>query len=873
MPCRPDNPLNGQYGEEDEYWDIIPDSAPVKFDSAEHADIPAECNLRFSADADAKVLSGKSEEGTLFQHPKSKMNFTYAKTIALGGDFFTVYPVWRTICYGETPADRKMRFTEAVNNLKADGGYVFAEDGTLTTSLDNYLSSEVGGIEAILADTPAEKDITTGPLKPEDKGTHLITQAYVNETNGVMPITNQFKMVGLAHYGNILLYNMDHFGEMAWDCYIAGHSLALQIAKEGKGNVEKLKDAYLYDAFAMHYLSDQFSSGHIRTPRMEMNRPSWLQKILKGLSKLPKWIAANGGGWDGMTGFMHELDNATGLLVSNLRGDRWIAYGDNQFFIESNRINRLKSIECVQSSIDEVYDTWIKGQYPEYTRKPGSQDLMENCKSFAALQIVTIPVTHGMDQNLESNGNPINSWITYRDESQPTPKQISLLAEKSEEDKATTDKFSQAEKNKNNISKDEAPPEATGVVAQGIATPDKRVQGSLVTSENGYWFARRKNEEDCCDSDYVWGSPGIDWNLRASWDVRVIEQSNFYKLDRFPKDARAVEILSGGFIQVQEYRADDGKVNYGVNVWGPVQTPVNYTTNKELAARGGLAKSEADKKAPTNRQFTFTFRGRTDVLSGSPESVANNKTFRWHSWCDRATGKTSLLKFSWCANDADASKANSILVESWSFTDPDPKRDQQWTHYEKILELRRPLEFGGPKQDRKDPAPNDFGRTVLVSSFKQAEWDRLLSVTRFFIFPFRQGSSPTNPDLVTFSWSLSDSALPKPVVNLASTDNQLLNPKPRMTSFPQTLEAFGNTSIFNGFTKQFEDVNNKGMVLHVRANRNDKEAAPGIMIHPVIFEQDGTKDAIITKASKFKMAVDKPSATDDFYQVLTGDTR
>ena len=46
--------------------------------------------------------------------------------------------------------------------------------------------------------------------------------------------------------------------------------------------------------------------------------------------------------WDNATNLLHDIDNATGIRVANLNGDQWIAYGDAQYFIESNRINRLK---------------------------------------------------------------------------------------------------------------------------------------------------------------------------------------------------------------------------------------------------------------------------------------------------------------------------------------------------------------------------------------------------------------------------------------------------------------------------------------------------------------------------------------------------
>ena len=48
------------------------------------------------------------------------------------------------------------------------------------------------------------------------------------------------------------------------------------------------------------------------------------------------------GGWDGMTNILHNMDGATGLRVRNLNGDEWISYGDAQYFLEANRINRLK---------------------------------------------------------------------------------------------------------------------------------------------------------------------------------------------------------------------------------------------------------------------------------------------------------------------------------------------------------------------------------------------------------------------------------------------------------------------------------------------------------------------------------------------------
>ncbi|CAD6592841.1 MAG: hypothetical protein ASARMPRED_006749 [Alectoria sarmentosa] len=209
-------------------------------------------------------------------------------------------------------------------------------------------------------------------------------------------------------------YNLDHFGDYAWSDNRAGHAEALRIAKDGievgnhgdstdlkdwwdkpVGDVngkprnlikdkdgkrvnlskeDRLKVAYFYNAFDLHYLSDQFASGHTRSPRMETNKSQWLikalslQNTISGLFKFNK-LRPCWGGWDSTTGFLHDMDGATGLRVHNKRGDHWIVYGVAQYFLEPNCINR---IECCQRSLNENYDTWRTGEYPSRRIKNGT---------------------------------------------------------------------------------------------------------------------------------------------------------------------------------------------------------------------------------------------------------------------------------------------------------------------------------------------------------------------------------------------------------------------------------------------------------------------------------------------------------------------
>lgn len=61
-------------------------------------------------------------------------------------------------------------------------------------------------------------------------------------------------------------------------------------------------------------------------------------------------------------------------------------------------------------------------------------------------------------------------------------------------------------------------------------------------------------------------------------------------------------------------------------------------------------------------------------LGAITNGVTNgSKTFRWHSWFDPDQKRqTSLLKFTFCEKDSTvANGGNAIVLESWSFADPD----------------------------------------------------------------------------------------------------------------------------------------------------------------------------------------------------------
>ncbi|KAL9978936.1 hypothetical protein ACROYT_G016520 [Oculina patagonica] len=114
--------------------------------------------------------------------------------------------------------------------------------------------------------------------------------------------------------------NHDHFLPYSKDAYLTGHQLAMDKAREASkydGYERKvlLHEAYSLDAFACHFLTDSFASGHTRTPRIELRKNATPAKVGDLLSK-----------------FMHDEDGKYGLRVTNARGDKWVAYGDGMLF-------------------------------------------------------------------------------------------------------------------------------------------------------------------------------------------------------------------------------------------------------------------------------------------------------------------------------------------------------------------------------------------------------------------------------------------------------------------------------------------------------------------------------------------------------------
>ena len=78
-----------------------------------------------------------------------------------------------------------------------------------------------------------------------------------------------------------------------------------------------------------------------RTPRVELGKETTPSNLGHLLSKC-----------------MHDEDGKFGLRVTNVRGDKWISYGDGILLHEKRKDNLKLAIEAVQLSVDQVYEAY-----------------------------------------------------------------------------------------------------------------------------------------------------------------------------------------------------------------------------------------------------------------------------------------------------------------------------------------------------------------------------------------------------------------------------------------------------------------------------------------------------------------------------------
>ena len=200
------------------YVDEIIDMPVVHFDATEHSFIGRRIDLKEKEDRQLTLPNG--------------VDIKFEHIIALAGDFYGIpeQPIIDPML--EEDSGRYQRFLAAYNTLARAPEDKVEELRKLIAITDK----EIGNRK--------QDEITGGkwlgaiPMKPG-------------------------RMLRLAKN------NHDHFLPQAKSAYLTGHHLAVEKAKEASKSdfTERLKlldEAYSIEAFAFHFLTDSFASGHIR---------------------------------------------------------------------------------------------------------------------------------------------------------------------------------------------------------------------------------------------------------------------------------------------------------------------------------------------------------------------------------------------------------------------------------------------------------------------------------------------------------------------------------------------------------------------------------------------------------------------------------
>ena len=293
----------------------------IGFSGSEHVAIGDQVILQ-------PFVASSNQERTLLTLPNG-LRLSYGSILALGDFYGTVN---LPISLGKSQKAREGRFLRAFNALATQA---FAQSEV--PAILQVMSDEKMVIEEGIRHNESEQFIFEKIGFQFERRYSCITGGSCSDKTWLLYPGRYIKLAG---------DNFDHFGEQAITAYKTGHQLAINLAIQAfqTQDLQQLEIAYAMNAFASHFLSDRFSSGHIRTPRMKLSQkvPS---SVVSGL----------------LAGLMHNEDNYYGLHVGNLRGEEWVAYGDKSYFFNKSSVGNQKQFEALQSSVDDIYFAYQYG--------------------------------------------------------------------------------------------------------------------------------------------------------------------------------------------------------------------------------------------------------------------------------------------------------------------------------------------------------------------------------------------------------------------------------------------------------------------------------------------------------------------------------
>lgn len=289
----------------------------LQFDSPEHFDLGAYAILSVPSDQGGvdKIYGNKLTVKSL-QTSYGQMNLSFADIFWLGGD------------------------------LIGEPGQIIGSSLNPESTFQINLAAFDKYKDYIPAVLTVYSNVTTDVKKFIDTGSTLVVPdkynyEYNKATGGWGGAVGALLKSGL--YLKLAQYNYDHFGDNAVKSYLTGHTLALEYASRAT-NVEELKYAYFVEGYADHFLTDLFATGHSRTPRVE---------IVNYCANLGQGPASF------LTKLMHDQDGTTGLTLVNGKGETWFGTGDENFYTPANKDNKLRALNVVQQSVDQIYNAYV----------------------------------------------------------------------------------------------------------------------------------------------------------------------------------------------------------------------------------------------------------------------------------------------------------------------------------------------------------------------------------------------------------------------------------------------------------------------------------------------------------------------------------
>ena len=291
----------------------------VGFTSAEHLTLGDSVHLS---------LLNTGPTPYLFNLPNGE-RLTYGEMVAMA-DLYEIPGAPLATAVSES--DQRARFLDAFNSFALNAN-VHDE----LTEIVKLFHFEKDTIDAALAAGQSPEEALKKVSPDLDRQFNCIT-------GGGCLTTNWWMFPG--RYLKLAEQDYDHFGAEALDAYEIGHHLALEQAVNARktGDLSRLEMAYALNAFASHFLSDRFASGHLRTPRKPLNE-----------HVIPKEAGSL------LSNYMHNEENASGLHVHNAAHDHWFAIGDRSYLNPLNATYRAAVELAMQRSVDEVEAAYHQG--------------------------------------------------------------------------------------------------------------------------------------------------------------------------------------------------------------------------------------------------------------------------------------------------------------------------------------------------------------------------------------------------------------------------------------------------------------------------------------------------------------------------------